>query len=151
MQGGASSSSLRGLRAHEFRQLPIGGKFQPSRALDRLGATGLLGARHPIGATSSSQGRGVLMADSAILVLESPNLLEEVFVNPARLNPERRIKFDAWLGKEIDTLKAKGVSEADLEEPAFANLVILQTLENHFNEIREDRKIRRSGISDGPR
>jgi hypothetical protein len=91
------------------------------------------------------------MADSAILVLESPNLLEEVFVNPARLNPERRIKFDAWLGKEIDTLKAKGVSEADLEEPAFANLVILQTLENHFNEIREDRKIRRSGISDGPR
>ena len=49
-------------------------------------------------------------------------------MNAARLSPEQRTKFNAWLTEEIDALKAKGASEADLREPAFANLVIQRTL-----------------------
>jgi len=61
-------------------------------------------------------------------------------MNAARLSPEQLAKFNAWLSEEINALKAKGASEADLQEPAFANLVIQRIFERHSDEIREDRE-----------
>ena len=62
-------------------------------------------------------------------------------MDKSRLNPEQRAKFDAWLQAELDALVAKGASEADFQEPAFANLVFSQTLQNHTDEIRADPKL----------
>jgi hypothetical protein len=59
-------------------------------------------------------------------------------VNATRLNSEQRTKFDAWVSQEIDALKAKGACEADLQEPAFANLVLRRTPGSHSDEIRAD-------------
>ena len=55
-----------------------------------------------------------------------------------RLNSEQRAKLGAWFDEEIDALKTKGATEADLQEPAFANLVLQRTFETRFNEIRAD-------------
>jgi hypothetical protein len=59
-------------------------------------------------------------------------------VDATRLNPEQHAKLNAWCEEEIASLKAKGASEADLQEPAFANLVLQRTLGSHSDEIRAD-------------
>jgi hypothetical protein len=61
---------------------------------------------------------------------------KRVSVELRRLNPEQHAKLSAWCDEEIDALKSKGASEADLQEPAFANLVFQRTFTSHFDEIR---------------
>jgi hypothetical protein len=56
--------------------------------------------------------------------------------------PEKKYKYpdqlDAWCVEEIAAFKAKGATEEDTKEPAFAHLVLKTVLEKHADEIRAD-------------
>jgi hypothetical protein len=49
-------------------------------------------------------------------------------------------QLDVWCSEEVDALKAKGASDEDLKEPAFAKLVLRTVLEKHTDEIRANRE-----------
>jgi hypothetical protein len=54
------------------------------------------------------------------------------------MKPEYLDRLNAWRTEEIDALKAKGATDADLEDPAFASLVFKRLFEKHSDEIRAD-------------
>ena len=53
-------------------------------------------------------------------------------------------QLDAWCSEQIDALKAKGATDEDLKEPAFARLVLRTVLEKHAGEIRSDPGFRKA-------
>ena len=55
------------------------------------------------------------------------------------MKPEEfRRQLDVWCSEEVEALKAKGATDEDLKEPAFARLVVRTVLEKHAGEIRSD-------------
>ena len=53
-------------------------------------------------------------------------------------------QLDVWCSEEVDALKAKGASDEDLKEPAFAMLVLRTVLAKYADEIRSNPGFRKA-------
>lgn len=54
------------------------------------------------------------------------------------MKPVYLAQLNTWCVEEINALKAKGATDADLQEPAFAILLFQQIAEHHSDQIRAD-------------
>jgi hypothetical protein len=61
------------------------------------------------------------------------------------MNPEEfQRQLDVWCSEEVNALKAKGASDEDLKEPAFAGLALRTVLGKHADQIRSDPGFRKA-------
>jgi propanediol dehydratase small subunit len=67
------------------------------------------------------------------------------------MKPEHHQQIRAWIGEEIAALRARGATDADMQEEAFIALVGVKILEHHWDEIHADSELSKALITKGLR